>query len=344
MRDPHAELLHRAKQGRRGRRAADEDAHLASDRGGPRVTGEHGEHRRRAAEMADLAGGQHRPHRRRVEAREAAVLAAHRGHGPGVRPAVAVEHRQRPQVGAARVEPGLCDHAERMQIGAAVGVHDPLGPAGGAARVVDREQRGLVGRRRDRDRLGARQPLVVVGALLGARAGHDHERRLGQRDHGLGDGGREARVRNEHAGAAVLEDVGELRRADADVDRHEHRARRGHREVQLEHLGDVGQEDRHPVARSHAPSAEPAGGPRAPVGELGIGDAPAVPPHRRPTAPHVARVQEQAERAQGRVGCEGLHEPAERSYRAAAAAAASSFAGTPVSIAAAKASVRSPAR
>ena len=94
--------------------------------------------------MAHLSGREHPPHLSGVEPRQAAMLAAHRRHRPGERPAVAVEHRQRPQVGGAGVEPCLGDHAQRVQVGAAVGVHDALRPAGGAARVVDREQGVLV--------------------------------------------------------------------------------------------------------------------------------------------------------------------------------------------------------
>ena len=68
------------------------------------------------------------------------------GQTPGQAPAVAVEHRQRPEedriAGDARVE----QLAERVEEDPAMVVHHPLGPARGTAGVVDGDQVGLARR------------------------------------------------------------------------------------------------------------------------------------------------------------------------------------------------------
>ena len=81
---------------------------------------------------------------RGLELRQAQMHAAHRRDRPREAPAVAVEHRQRPQVDGVAVEPHVQRHRQRLQVRAAMVVHDALGPRGRAARVVEREQRTLV--------------------------------------------------------------------------------------------------------------------------------------------------------------------------------------------------------
>ena len=206
------------EQRRRRRRAADE--HLRGRLERARLLGGHdrGQHGRRRAQVGHALGRERAPDRLRLHLRQAHVLCAGRGDRPRVRPAVAVEHRQRPQVGAARRQAGLGDHAERVQVGAAVVGHDALRAARGAGRVVDREQRALVLGPLQVDGLGVRDQRLVVG---------DHPRgveQLGQ----LGIGEHELR-------AGVLEDVGVVVAREARVERHQHRADAGHRVVQLEH-------------------------------------------------------------------------------------------------------------
>ena len=76
---------------------------------------------------------------------------------PGETPAVAMKHRQRPQEVARAIEPHVQRHRERLQVGAAVVIHHAFGRAGGAARVVDREQAALVGDRVRHTAVAARE-------------------------------------------------------------------------------------------------------------------------------------------------------------------------------------------
>ena len=73
--------------------------------------------------------------RARLDLAQADVRAGCRRDGPGVGPARAVEHRQRPQVAALVVELEGERVGERAQIGAAVAVDRALGIAGGARGV-----------------------------------------------------------------------------------------------------------------------------------------------------------------------------------------------------------------
>src|SRR5258705_3947085 len=66
--------------------------------------------------------------------------AARSGHGPGEAPAVAVEHRQAPEVDRAWAEAGMHDCGERVQRRAAMGEHHALRPPRRAARVVDADR------------------------------------------------------------------------------------------------------------------------------------------------------------------------------------------------------------
>ena len=80
---------------------------------------------------------------------------------PGGAPAVAVEHRQRPQVAGSEHVTGVDDLPQRIQVGAAVVVHDTLGPARRARGVVDRDRRAFVGHR------PWQRVVVAQGAQLG---------------------------------------------------------------------------------------------------------------------------------------------------------------------------------
>ena len=83
-----------------------------------------------------------------LDAPQADVRAARRRNRPRIRPAVAVEHRQRPQINAVGVEPERKRIAERVQICAAVVVDNAFRIAGGAGRVEERERIPFVQRAR----------------------------------------------------------------------------------------------------------------------------------------------------------------------------------------------------
>src|SRR3546814_16494051 len=68
--------------------------------------------------------------------------------GPGEAPAVAVEHRQRPEIDRVHLHAPDQAVAESVQVGAAVVVDDAYRVAGGPAGVVQGDRVPLVGRAR----------------------------------------------------------------------------------------------------------------------------------------------------------------------------------------------------
>ena len=109
--------------------------------------GEHGQHGRRAVEVRDaLLARSARQIRAGSTLRRQTCVRAGRGDRPREAPAVAVEHRQRPQVHRRRRQPGV-----RRPSPAPAGRRRGGGTSRPSAcrwcrRVVDREQRPLVGR------------------------------------------------------------------------------------------------------------------------------------------------------------------------------------------------------
>src|SRR5437764_727694 len=81
------------------------------------------------------------------------------------------------------------------------------------------------------------------------------------------------RVEQERPRAGVLEDVLDLGGREADVDRDHDRADLRDREVGLEHLEAVAQQQRDPVAPADAARAQRAGQPVNALAELAVGEA-----------------------------------------------------------------------
>jgi hypothetical protein len=194
------------------------------------------------------------------------VRSARGGHRPRKAPAVAMEHRQRPQVD--RVMPELClDHlTERVEVRAAVGVDDALRAPGGAGGVVDRDRLLLVGQPRrhagcvaatDELLIGASRAAIVDADDLQARwRVHDQRFELGASE--------------QHPRPGVLEDVADLVGAQARVDRNEDAARRRHRVMQLEQCGHVRTQGRDAVATLEPSAAQRGGRAVHPLAQLGI--------------------------------------------------------------------------
>ena len=88
--------------------------------------------------------------RRRIDGAQHDMGAAHRGERIDTAPAVAVEHRQRPQLDIVVANAEVDDHVVGVEIAIAVRQHHALGPRGGAGGVVDRDDVVLV----ERDGLG----------------------------------------------------------------------------------------------------------------------------------------------------------------------------------------------
>ena len=224
--------------GRRRSRGRDHDR--AVELAGGVVGADHHEHGRSAVQVGDTLRVDQLPDQRRVDLRQADVRRRCSGHRPGEAPAVAVEHRQRPEEHRPRLEPGVHDLGERVQGGAAVGEHDPLRPPGRPARVVDADRVVLA----DEPVLGlavagARQKFLVVAAVPADQHALDL-RRLDEVAQRLVD--------DEQPRAGVGEDVRDLLRHQPGVDRDEHRAGTRHAEVGFEELVDVGGEERDAIA------------------------------------------------------------------------------------------------
>ncbi len=246
---------------------------------------------------------------RALDPAQAHLGPALQGHRPGEAPAVAMEHRQRPEVDRVEAHVPDQDVADRVQIGAAVVGHHPLRPAGGARGVAEGYRLPLVGRQ---ERLEARITLgqkLLVGELAQALArdlelGLDHvddqrpppclcERRLDHRGvFGVGQ---------QDLGLGVVQDVGDGLGLEADVQRVDHRARHRDAVVRIQHGGHVRQHHRDRVAGPDAPADERRGEPPAAPPQLGIVGAPGAMNDRGPPRIHIRRALEEADRGQGRV-------------------------------------------
>ena len=166
MGDVEAHFLHRRDDGARRRGAA--GRHLDGVPEGLlhfiRGVDHHVEHDRRPAHVGDGVLADQLEDRHRVDAAQTDVGAAGRRHAPGVAPAVAMEHRQRPQVHRLWAEPEHQGVAERVEESAAVVIDDALGVAGGARRVVQRDRLPFVGGRGpSKVRIAFGQQRLVIG-------------------------------------------------------------------------------------------------------------------------------------------------------------------------------------
>ncbi len=142
MRDVEAGLLHRREHGfRRRRRGGEEFDHMRQRLLLVRRRVEQRRHHdRRAAQMRHLVIGNGVVHRRRAHRAQADMRAGHDRDRPGKAPAVAVEHRQRPQIDRMLAHRAGDDVADREQIRAAMVIDHALRIAGGARGVVERDR------------------------------------------------------------------------------------------------------------------------------------------------------------------------------------------------------------
>ena len=178
------------------------------------------------------------------------------GEGPGEAPAVAVEHRQRPQVtGVLGHAPGD-DVRQRVQRRTPVVIDDAFRIARGAGGIVQADRVPFV----------VGQGPVEVGVAFGQQLGmgdvadalaaletgvfdvDDQQVGTGGDADGAGDGLSEFGVDQQHLGFGMVQDEGDGFRVEAGVDGVQHRAGHGDGKMGLEHLGDVGGDDGHGVA------------------------------------------------------------------------------------------------
>src|SRR5262245_16243752 len=147
VRDLRAEALPLREERRRRRRAAGRDAERPRQASGGRVgmVREHDEDGRRTVEVRDALLRNQAPDDGWIDPAEQDVAGSDAGDGPGKAPAVAVEERERPEEDGPRVHAISDDLRERVQVGAAVRVHDALRTSRRAGGVVDRVGLLLVG-------------------------------------------------------------------------------------------------------------------------------------------------------------------------------------------------------
>src|SRR5918993_430937 len=163
---------------------------------------------------------------------------------PGVGPAVAVKHRERPQILRLVAHPGLDNVAQRAQVRAAMGVHHALRPSGGTRGVVYGYRLLLVLQHAHHGlwRPFGQVVLVGVAPLVGVVYTNPLDPLVHVREQLL-----ELGVDEDHLRPRVLDDVLHLVLAEAGVYGHEHQPPGGHGEVCLQLRRRVETQERHPV-------------------------------------------------------------------------------------------------
>ena len=185
---------------------------------------------------------------------------AHAGHRERHPPAVAVEHRQRVQVDVAVADAGVPAERRGVDPDVAVGHLHALGPGGRAGRVVDGRRGVLVGLPRPRVRVAGDHQVVVgpddVGVL-----GLDALQVVGE----LG-------VDEQHPGAGVLDDVGDLVAREPEVHRHQHPPVAAHAPERRQQPRAVVADHGHALAEPDAELVELRRDAACPLAHLGVGD------------------------------------------------------------------------
>ena len=232
--------------------------------------------------------------------------AGHHRERPGKAPAVAVEHRQGPEIDRVLAEVAGDHVAERQQRRAAVVVDHALRVARGAGRVVQADRVPLVLRRHPLVlRVALRQEGLVLG-LAQALARPvvlrvvvvDHQGRGVEPGQRRGDRAGEFPVGDQHLRLAVAEAEGDRRRVEAGVEGVEHRPRHRHAVVALDHRGRVGEHHRHGVAAPDPPGGQRSGEAAAAGVELGVGAPQGPVDHRDLVREGAGRPLEIAQRGQ----------------------------------------------
>ena len=247
--------------GRRG--AGGEEAHPLRQRFplvGTRIQ-KHRHEDRRAAEVGDFVLGDQVVERLGAHLSQADVRSGLDADRPGKAPAVAMEHRQRPQIDRVSAHVSGDHVAHREQVGAPVVIDDAFSVAGRTRGAIQRNRVPLVERRGASIGLVALgdQRLVLDGADSLARVVVfrivviDDERTRLRRPEGRRDDGGEFGVDDERLRLAVVEHEGE-----AGVERVQHRPAHRHAVVAFEHRRRIGEHDRHRVA-AHDPTLRQRG-------------------------------------------------------------------------------------
>ncbi|KAF1854083.1 hypothetical protein Lal_00005300 [Lupinus albus] len=226
--------------------------------------------------------------------------------GPGEAPAVAVEHRQRPQIhGRIAHVPGQRVR-HRVQVGAAVVIDDALRVAGGAGGVVQRDGLPFVGRQGP-GVLGtdiADEGLVIavadqLAAAVGRIVDVHHRNRCVEQGQRLLRHAGELAVDDQDLRLAMLQDEGDGLGIQAGVDGVQHGAGQRHAEMGLEQFRRVGGQHGDGVAGADAQIGQRRG--QTAHADEGLGPGPA---HRavddgQPVGPHRGGALQEGQRRQG---------------------------------------------
>ena len=180
MRDVEAGGFHRRQHRFRRRRGGREKLDHMRQRflflGGCIEQGRH--HNGRAAEMRHLVVGDRIVHRPRAHLAQAHMRSGHHGERPRKAPAVAMEHRQRPEIDAVLAHAAGKHIADCQQVGAAMVVNDALGIAGGARGVVERDGVPFIGGQRSmQSRVARGDEVLVFDCFRSARPRRNTRRR-----------------------------------------------------------------------------------------------------------------------------------------------------------------------
>ena len=278
MRQLDADAFGAFEHGHRRRRARDQSDHgprgLALRRVGrvdQRVVDD-----RRAAHVGDAVLRDQFEDLRRIDLAQADIDAGGGRDRPRKAPAVAVEHRQRPEIDRMLAEIAGEDIADGVEIGAAVMGDDALRIARGARGVAQRDRVPFVaGQPCDEAGIALRDRRLVfdfadpLAAGKGRIVDIDHERfwALHQRQR-FGDHAGKFRIDQDDLGAAMVELERDRGRIEPDVERVQHGARHRHRKMQLVHRRDVRQHRRDRVAAADAAAGEL--GRKAPAALIGL--------------------------------------------------------------------------
>ena len=217
--------------------------------------------------MRHLVGGDGVEDRRRAHRAQAHVRAGDHRQGPRKAPAVAVEHRQGPQIDRMLAHAAGDDVRHRQQIRAAMMIDDALGIAGGAGRVVERDRVPFVVRHQPGEVGIALAQKILVFEIAEPFARTGEFRIVVVDDQRLGLAGRERvldhlgkfAVDDQHLGLAVVERERDDGGVEPGVDGVEHRAGHGDAVVRFEHRRRIGQHGRHRVAALDAALGERRG-------------------------------------------------------------------------------------
>jgi hypothetical protein len=288
MRELESHALH-AFDHRRGRRGAGHHRLHAGGQALLHLVGrvhEHAVHDGRAAVVRDAIRLDRIDDRLRLDLAQAHVHAGPCRDRPRKAPAVAVEHRQRPQVDRVLAHVPFEDVGDRVHRRAAVVVHDAFRVAGRAARVIERDGVPFVGGQLPgKRRIAAREEVLVVDAADALHGAGEQRVR-----HVDGEQGRFPFAQRErllhHASEFRVDDHGfrftvvqherDRLRIEARVERIEHGACHGDAEMRLDHRRRVRQHHGHRVALADA------------IARQGTGQALAARVHLAPGAAQVA--------------------------------------------------------